>query len=132
MADGPVVGFLAAMIWGFGPTGYGPNRTSKMIIKVGTPDELTKRLEHMAAASKRSPVKARHAIVGDAHIPGLGPAFGTKFTYFSGLHAGTPDLPLISDFFTSRALWHLTDIEKSVRTESGYEKYIDVANEWAD
>ena len=74
-----VEGFVAAMAWGFKPDSYGPYRTSVMLSKPRknrTVDEVLK-----SVASIDDPVSAYRELANA--LEGLGPAFGTKFLYFT-------------------------------------------------
>jgi hypothetical protein len=74
-----VEGFVAAMAWGFKPDSYGPYRTSVMLSKPRknrTVDEVLQ-----SVASIENPVSAYRELANA--LEGLGPAFGTKFLYFT-------------------------------------------------
>ncbi len=78
--------------------------------------------------------EARRAIVSGYKLKGLGPAFGTKVAYFAARTENPlPDrpIPLIADFFTSRAFWHLTGNVGSVGTAAGYDRYVRTLHRWA-
>ena len=71
--------FVATMAWGFKPDSYGPYRTSVMLSnprKNRTVDEVLK-----SVASIDDPVTAYRELANA--LEGLGPAFGTKFLYFT-------------------------------------------------
>jgi hypothetical protein len=93
---------VAALLWGFGPTAYGPHRTQQIL--AGDPDGA--RLEAALA-----PLRAGHLDADQLrevyvtlhrgqrhHVRGLGPAFYTKLIYFAGYHRGAGGVqPLILD-----------------------------------
>jgi hypothetical protein len=72
-------GFVAAMAWGFKPDSYGPYRTSVMLSKPRKNRTVNDVLE--SVASRNDPVSA-YGELSNA-LEGLGPAFGTKFLYFT-------------------------------------------------
>jgi hypothetical protein len=71
--------FVATMAWGFKPDSYGPFRTSMMLMKIGKNPVIHEVLEAVAADS--DPLSAYRRLVNT--LEGLGPAFGTKFLYFT-------------------------------------------------
>jgi hypothetical protein len=130
---GPRGLFTGAMIWGFGPIGYGATRTARMIAPYSRID-LESRLRGFAAAAAKGPEAAWDAIgAGETKIRGLGPAFGTKLTYFLALANEPPPypLPLIADLNTSWAIWDLCDIPRSAFARSNYFRYVHLTHRWA-
>jgi hypothetical protein len=125
--------FAGAMIWGFGPVGYGAYRTAR-IVSSHSRDELGRRLVPLAVAASRGPEEAWDAITDkETGIRGLGPAFGTKITYFLARGADQPSapLPLIADINTSWAIWDLCAIPRSAFGRSNYLRYVETAHHWA-
>jgi len=102
--------FVAVMAWGFRPNSYGPFRTSVML---SNPREGRTVLEVLeSAAEKDDPLDAYKALSNS--LKRLGPAFGTKFLYFtSSLNNRAP----IFDAVVAKWLWRY-----GVRTSS--EKWI--------
>lgn len=98
--------FLAALIWGFGQTGYGWSRT-KRIIEAST--SIPETVEAYVDASRMSPEAVWRSWSRSPHrIRGLGTAFASKVAYFAA-YDRTPGLrPLISDRNTRWAVWILT------------------------
>jgi hypothetical protein len=85
-------GFVAAMAWGFKPDSYGPYRTSVMLSKPRKNRTVNDVLE--SVASKNDPVSAYWELSNA--LEGLGPAFGTKFMYFtSGANNRAPILDAV-------------------------------------
>ncbi len=74
-----VEGFVAVMAWGFKPDSYGPYRTSVMLSKPRKNHIVLEVLESVAAES--DPLSAYRGLANT--LEGLGPAFGTKFLYFT-------------------------------------------------
>jgi len=73
--------FIAVMAWGYGRVGYGPFRVRRVLASVPDPGE---RLQVAAGELARGGPAAAYALLGDGgvpRLPGLGPAFGTKFLY---------------------------------------------------
>lgn len=121
--------FLASMIWGFGPTGYGASRTGDIVRD--NPD-LVAKLEGQIAAAPNGPEAAWDAIERDHKIRGLGPAFGTKLAYFAALAADPPrPVPLIADLNTSWAMYALVGLRRSVKWRDSYLAYVEIAHRWA-
>lgn len=71
--------FVAAMAWGFKPNSYGPFRTSVMLSKPRHGRTVQEVLESAAGIS--NPLDAYKALSNS--LERLGPAFGTKFLYFT-------------------------------------------------
>lgn len=75
-------------------------------------------------------IKAYRLLLGVGHVPGLGPAFFTKFLYFVGYdHAGAELRPLILDRYVARGMNKLrgTDWPDAAWRSSVYADYL----EWA-
>ena len=123
--------FLASMIWGFGPTGYGASRTSEMIIRARS--DFPRKIEAIIEAGQESPGAAWDAIVGESHVRGLGIAFGTKLAYFASLQDDSESpATLIADINTSWGIWDLDNqIKRSVEKRASYLTYIETCQAWA-
>ncbi|MEA5076062.1 MAG: hypothetical protein VB139_06925 [Coriobacteriia bacterium] len=106
--------FLWSQIWGYGTNGYGPHRverilggTTRRAPVIAAEEALAKCHE---ALMRSGPVEAYRVMANEHWVPGLGPAFLTKFLYFAGYHKGqsckVPDglAPLILDAVVSRAI----------------------------
>lgn len=109
-ADDDAVHLLvAAMAWGFGPTGYGASRTATML---GTPS-LREHLVAMRAESRTgTPNDAFQSLFTNrrANVRQLGIAMGTKYLYFSGLTSSTDGpRPLVYDINVYKGLCSLSD-----------------------
>ncbi|NMH98623.1 hypothetical protein HF526_15095 [Pseudonocardia sp. K10HN5] len=77
--DQAVRAFVTAMIWGYGPVGYGAWRTRRILDLSGA--VAGHRLREVALAAADGPIEAFSAMAR-APLPYLGPAFGTKYIYF--------------------------------------------------
>ncbi len=85
-AEGKIAGFVAAMIWGFGPVSYGPHRVHKMLTaQRGDDASLTviDRIMTVAASSGAAEGFGDLWLSGRSQVHGLGTAFGTKALYFA-------------------------------------------------
>jgi hypothetical protein len=122
--------FFAAMIWGYGTTGYGPYRTKLMF---GSSNIETTLEDTYFRLKSGNIVQAYERI--QFQIAQCGPAFFTKFFYFVGLGMNLKPLPLIWDSRVKKSIFHSTilgnGIQKPARIE-GYHQYIILVNEWAD
>lgn len=135
--DDPMGLFLASMFWGYGPTGWGPYRVGRIVTEN---PHLEAAIGGIIAAAEDTPEAAWDAITKRHKLHRLGPAFGTKVTYFAALHADTQHpWPLIADLNTSWGIWNLTKdqpeslrVARSVERRSGYLRYIDTAHAWAE
>jgi len=79
--DAAITGFIVAMIWGFGTTGYGAWRTKRIIEhnpEIGPKLMTAARLQRDEGATT-----SYRYLSGPGRIRFLGPAFGTKFLHFS-------------------------------------------------
>ncbi|MGY6502209.1 MAG: 8-oxoguanine DNA glycosylase OGG fold protein [Acidimicrobiales bacterium] len=129
--DQPEARFLAAMIWGFGPVGYGPTRVSRIATEAG--DQLTSSIRGIADAARIGPEPAWKAFTSTHKLKWLGPAFATKVAYLESLAVdqNAPG-PLIADLNTSWAMWHFVRLPRSVSRLDSYLTYVEIARQWAD
>lgn len=84
--------FIAAMIWGYGLTGYGPYRTERVLVRDRSQGDspAIEQLLEVAEWSQSSGGGGEHAFTqiatrratDSSFLKYLGPAFGTKFIYF--------------------------------------------------
>ncbi|WP_232085199.1 hypothetical protein [Arthrobacter sp. SO5] len=82
--ESAVRAFLLAMIWGYGPVGYGPFRTRRVLESHDAPARLLEiakiaRLQGGLAAFEH--IEQRRA-KDRGYLKYLGPVFGTKYLYF--------------------------------------------------
>jgi len=90
----------AVLMWGYGPTGYGPWRASRTL--AGDPEgvRLQRHLEllrgeHVSVAQMQTTYER---FMERKRLPYLGPAFFTKVIYFAGYRRGAGGIqPLILD-----------------------------------
>ena len=120
--------FIGAMVFGYGPVGYGPSRVGRVIRE--NPD-LIEKLNHQYESAAKGPEMSWHSHTKTDKVKYLGPAFATKFAYFAARHQKSKGvLPLIADLNTSWAMWWLAEIPRSVEQGEGYFAYVDLAHRW--
>lgn len=134
--DTAVQVFLLSMLWGYGPVGYGPFRTRRVLERAEAKSELLE----VAQEARKSGGLAAFELIADrrrqtrSYLKWLGPAFGTKYIYFltaqdtqhepapvmdavvyRWFRTHVPDRPLIVDF------WHAPS----------YGTFLESLNEWS-
>lgn len=113
-ARGVAALFVWSQVWGYGPVAYGPHRVSSILARtprrspnLSAVDALT---QGYAVLMAEGAIEAYRRMSWECWIPGLGPAFLTKFLYFAGYdalsgHSGPlRPRPLILDAVVSRVL----------------------------
>jgi hypothetical protein len=122
--------FLAAMVWGFGRVGYGPHRTNNMLRPPETP---TKLLAVARSVRNDGAVMGYKRLSGDCRIPGLGPAFGTKFLAFCQPSGAKPAALIHDDLVASWLGQHSRpDLGATTWSPPVYEAYLEQMHAWAD
>jgi len=118
------------MVWGYGPTGYGPWRTRRVLNE--NHDAAQRLLRTATAESMENEERAYIHLAKESRLTFLGPAFGTKFLYFISERRAI-ELPLILDAVVSRALLELAGVVISAKTwdPSAYQNYLARLREWA-
>ena len=120
--------FIGAMIFGYGPVGYGPSRVGRVIRE--NPD-LIEKLNNQYEAAAKGPTPSWNSHTNQNKVKYFGPAFATKFAYFAARHQKAKgEVPLIADLNTSWAMWWLAEIPRSVEQGEGYFAYVDLAHNW--
>lgn len=120
--------FIGSMIFGFGPVGYGPSRVGRVVRENR---DLIAKLNNQYEAAARGIADSWNSHTQKNHITYLGPAFATKFAYFSARHQKAEGvIPLIADLNTSWAIWWLAEIPRSVEQLGSYRNYIEKAHAW--
>ena len=123
--------FIGAMIFGYGDRGYGPSRVKKILENNAQIFDLN--LQTQYEASKNGPEASWVSHTKTAKLKFFGPAFATKFAYFSARHQKAKSLiPLIADINTSWGVWELAKIPRSVEKPDGYLRYVKLAHEWGN
>lgn len=126
-AVGPLVGYLAAIIWGCGET---VNRV-RMLRVLRENDNVSQRIHDLVTAcASATPSSAWDILHTAPHkLHRLGMAFGSKVAYFAALAARgpeTPSLPLIADRYVAVA-W----AQPITRRKESYVAYCQAAAEIA-
>lgn len=120
--------FIGAMIFGYGPIGYGPSRVERII---QTNHDLIAKLNRQYKAAVGGPGESWVSHTQDDRVKYLGPAFATKFAYFAARKQQSDrTVPLIADINTSWAMWKLSGIPLSVKLRASYLEYVDLAHNW--
>lgn len=96
-AEGAEQAFLVAMIWGYGPVGYGPWRTARVLTDN---TRAAERLAKVARIAQDHGGAAAFRDLADKRLRYLGVAFGTKYLRFvtageTSQHASTPILDAV-------------------------------------
>lgn len=122
--------FVVAMIWGYGPAGYGPYRTARVLAEnPGAGAQLAR----IAAVAR-----GRGALAAFEHVAGrpmryLGVAFGTKFLYFATTGADPQAAAPILDAVVCRWLSEHAGLELDIETwrPGQYRLYLDALTGWS-
>ncbi len=138
-SDDYAAAFVAAMVWGHGYSGYGPYRTAWALTSSRTPRSrpvepaVVRRLrESCSMVRQEGPVASYRYLNNRGHIAGLGPAFFTKWLYFSsadGRPYGDQAAPILDALIT---FWLRENAGVQLRygRTSDYETYLDLLHEW--
>jgi hypothetical protein len=119
--------FVASMVWGYGPVGYGAFRTARVLLE--NPD-AGERLREVAKQVRDGGGVAAFRGLADKHLRFLGVAFATKYMYFCADTDG--QRALILDRLVQR--WLRRHAGAFVRLDwrvKDYERYLDLAQGWA-
>ncbi|MGF0117446.1 hypothetical protein ACQFYA_14150 [Promicromonospora sp. Marseille-Q5078] len=129
--------FVAAMIWGYGPSGYGPFRTSRVLRgdRPAEPDEhvLTRLREGAGAARRHGALAGFYALNNrPGRIRFLGPAFFTKWLYFTTATGGPDDSAAapILDLRVQRWIARQTGIALRLDRTRDYARYLELLDAW--
>ncbi|MGP9538108.1 8-oxoguanine DNA glycosylase OGG fold protein [Brachybacterium sp. AOP43-C2-M15] len=132
-----VTAFIAAMIWGYGTSGYGPYRTVRVLST--DPDAV----EHLVEIARiaQEPTQGGHAAfeeiaaqraTGDPYLKYLGPAFGTKFLYFLTAAYDEVETTPVLDAVVRR--WFRDEAHETLYTawwdSDSYARYLGLLDEW--
>ncbi|WIX85676.1 hypothetical protein [Amycolatopsis sp. DG1A-15b] len=130
-AEGAERAFLVAMIWGYGPVGYGPWRTARVLAENA---HAASRLAEVARVALEHGGVAAFRDLADKRLRYLGVAFGTKYLRFvtaasSSKHAGTPILDaVVRRWLVTHAGTHLNIDEWRPVV---YERYVALLTSWS-
>jgi hypothetical protein len=125
-----VEAFVAAMVWGYGPIGYGAFRTARVLAENPQAPEI---LLEAAQRVRRDGGASAFAWLKEHRLRYLGVAFATKYLYFCNGPESAPEPALILDRLVQRWMrqhaacplrlgWHVGD----------YTRYLHLAGAWAD
>ena len=120
-------GFLAAMVWGYGRTGYGPWRVRQALD--GRPDLPVVLLK--AATVAQNDAVAAYRILAAYRPPRIGPAFATKYLYFCVPESESAPLILdrfVANWLRAHAGLPLNPVPWAPMT---YERYLTRLRTWA-
>lgn len=108
----PLLLFLAAMAWGFGPSGYGWRRTLDILTRAGDDAVVHAMRTLQRSHSEGGPeaVWKAFSVGGAAKVNGLGTAFASKIAYFTCYDRRRGAGPLIADRNTAWTFWALEDV----------------------
>ncbi|CEG87491.1 Putative uncharacterized protein [Propionibacterium freudenreichii] len=129
--------FVAAMVWGYGTTGYGPARTERVLTGSYSHGRLSPVVEaslrqSVNIARDEGSVAAYRHLNNEGHIPNLGPAFFTKWLYFITATAGVTD-PEAAPILDAQVIGWLRS-HSELRLQPGltadYERYIVTLRAW--
>lgn len=132
-----VTAFVAAMVWGYGPVGYGAWRTKRIFSE--NKDAVEQLLETAKIAQSEGGLAAFRHIAskrGEAggYLKYLGPAFGTKYIYFLTKASGKDTSPVLDSIVQRWFAKHDPETPLNVVwwEPASYERYLDRLEEWAE
>lgn len=130
--ESAVDAFVAAMVWGFGPIGYGAWRTQRIL---QANPKAGERLLAISATTARQGGAAGFEDMASAPLKHLGVAFGTKFLFFAAEAApesvAAPVLDRVIRTWLAENLGCRLDISSWRRPED-YRLYCDKLQGWAE
>ena len=136
-ADRTDLAFVAAMIWGYGPSGYGPYRTARVLTggAEGVDATVLTRLRSGSRAAREGGALSGFYAMNNqpGRVPYLGPAFFTKWLYFTTATAG-PDSADAAPVLDKRVRdWIATNAGVGLRLDKtwGYHQYLQLLDTWA-
>ena len=125
--------FLLAMIWGHGPSGYGPSRTNKYFSSKSN-------LTHIRKAMQLFEMKNIYQAYAELlEVTGLNVSFASKVAYFASLALNIKEYPLIFDrrvasslvsLFIDNKISKLISVSPNTDLES-YKNYNILIHKWA-
>lgn len=141
LTDGQVASaFVAAMIWGHGYAGYGPYRTACVLTgrsaPRGAPADAAV-LDKLYASAEwvrdPGPVEAYRYLNNEGKVSGLGPAFFTKWLYFtSASDPYGPQAAPVLDQLVTTWLDHHADVRLRYARTDDYARYLALLHSWGE
>lgn len=129
--------FVVAMIWGHGPSSYGPFRVNRILQQPGFAEQLNEltatTLESGGVAAYRLAYTRRNA--GEPFLAHLGAGFGTKYLYFLTKAQTQTVTPVLDAVATQWFRANVRDVNVQVigwSYPSRYEKYVGVLHDWGE
>lgn len=127
--------FLLAMLWGYGPVGYGPFRTRRILDRPEAKSEL---LEVARVAHQEGGLAAFELVAArrraSTFLKWLGPAFGTKYIYFlTAKDRGSQPAPVMDAVIYRWFRKHTPDrpLRVGYWDSASYRRFLDSLAEWA-
>ena len=122
--------FIVTMVWGYGDVGYGPWRTAKIL--ADSPDALERLLAVARALDTGGALDGYRLMATGARLPGLGPAFGTKYLHFCST-GPAQQRALVLDQNVASWLDRNVALRLNPTTWSGrtYARYLEHLRSWA-
>lgn len=136
-AQSVVTAFVAAMVWGYGATGYGPYRTARVLTADQHAVEHLVEIAGIAQGSKRGGEKAfahiaEQRLGREPYLKYLGPAFGTKFLYFLTAASDGVETTPVLDAVVRR--WFAREAQETLYTTwwdpDSYSRYLGLLDQW--
>jgi len=136
-ADRTDLAFVATMIWGYGRSGYGPYRTTRVLTggaDTVDPSVLDRLRSGVDEARENGALAGFYAMNNTpGRVPYLGPAFFTKWLYFATATAG-PDSADAAPVLDKRVRdWIAANTNIGLRLDKtwGYHRYLQLLDAWA-
>ena len=85
----PIDLLVASMVWGFGPLGYGPSRTERMLSTDGAAEITAEIVDQVRTRGAGQGFSVLFKANGAGRLFGLGVAMGSKLLYFAGRELGS-------------------------------------------
>ncbi|TCK21367.1 hypothetical protein [Pseudonocardia endophytica] len=132
-ASTAVHAFLASMVWGYGPVGYGAYRTKRVL---GLNLDAGERLRRVVAVARDDGPIPAFRVIARNRLTYLGPAFGTKFLYFAtranrAAH-GDRTAPVLDQVVRRWFLLHADVRLDGTWSVANYERYVGLLEHWGD
>lgn len=113
VADNALDLLVTSMVWGFGPLGYGPARTAKMLATDSVASIAAEIVETVRSHGAGRGFSALFKPSGSGRIYGLAVAMGPKLLYFACRDGSTPaPRPMVYDQWVYAGLAVLPDSEQ--------------------
>lgn len=131
--------FVVAMVWGHGPSNYGPYRTAAVLTANRKPrgnsldpGVVAKLDESARLARKEGGLSAFRFLSNEGHVGGLGSAFFTKWLYFASATEGpnSSSAAPVLDRLVVKWLGSETDVKLRPGRTSDYRRYVELLQLW--